>query len=79
MAGGRPELIIIARTRILAGQEAFGNQGLESHLYEMRQGKKERLKLVARYMPEVVAAQRMAVAEKWILDRSHLTAVVCGD
>ena len=37
---GAPELVIVARTRILAGQEAFGNRGLEPHLYEMRQGRK---------------------------------------
>ena len=76
---GRPELVVIARTRILAGQEAFGNLGLEPHLFEMRQGKKLRAELIKRYMPEVAADQRMAVAEKWILDRAHLTAEPTGD
>jgi hypothetical protein len=45
----------------------------------MRQGKKLRAELIKRYMPEVAAEQRMTVAEKWILDRSHLTAAPLGD
>ena len=76
---GAPELVIIARTRILAGQEAFGNRGMEPLLYEMRQGRKMRAELIKRYMPEVAADKRMDAAEKWILERSHLTAEPKGD
>ena len=52
---GVPELVIIARTRILAGQKAFGNRGLEPLLYEMKQGRKTRTELIKRYMPGVAA------------------------
>ena len=52
LRGGRPELVVVARTRILAGQEAFGNRGLDQHLFDLRRSKGMRSDLIKRYVPE---------------------------
>ena len=73
------ELVLVATTRILKGQEAFRNYGLDHYLHEIRSSKKCTALLMSRYHPEVPAHQRHEWIMRWLEERAHLTSTPPND
>ena len=71
MRGTTPELVVVARTRIPKGKEAYRNYGLDHYLHEMK-NKKLRSKLLDKYAPLLPAAQRLDWVTKWLEERAHI-------
>ena len=72
-------LVLVATTRILKGQEAFRNYGLEHYLHELRSSKKCTALLMARYHPEIPAHLRHDWVTRWLEEHAHLTSTPPSD